>query len=63
MFLTATGLTDRDMRSNNMDISRTYTLSGEYLKDVNTCVFSLVEGVTLRALVVRERQVSNVQDN
>ena len=51
------------MRSNNMDTTRTYTLSGEYLKDMNTCVFSLVEGVTMRALKVRERPVSDVQNN
>ena len=51
------------MRSNNMDTTRTYSLSGEYLKDMNTCVFSLVEGVTMRALKVRERPVSDVQNN
>ena len=51
------------MRSNNMDITRTYTLSGEYIKGMNTCVFSLVDGVTMRALIVRERQTSDVQDN
>lgn len=36
------------MKTNNMDITRTYTLSGEYLKDKNTAVFSLSDGVTLR---------------
>jgi len=36
------------MRTNNMDITKTYTLSGEYLKDKNTAVFSLSDGVTLR---------------
>ena len=51
------------MRSNNMDTTRTYTLSGEYLKEMNTCVFSLVDGVTMRALKVRERPVSDVQNN
>lgn len=48
------------MRSNNMDITRTYTLSGEYLKDKNTCVFSLVDGVTMRALKNQEQQPANV---
>lgn len=38
------------MKSNNLDTSRTYTLSGEYLKDKNTAVFSLVDGVTMRNL-------------
>ena len=37
------------MRSNNMDVSRTYTLSGEYIPDKNVAVFSLVDGVTLQA--------------
>ena len=36
------------MKANDLDISRTYTLSGEYLKDKNTAVFSLVDGVTPR---------------
>jgi len=36
------------MISNNMDVSRTYTLSGEYIPDKNVAVFSLVEGVTLQ---------------
>lgn len=38
------------MKSNDLDTSRTYTLSGEYLKDKNTAVFSLVDGVTIRNL-------------
>lgn len=38
------------MKSNDLDTSRTYTLSGEYLKDKNTAVFSLVDGVTMRNL-------------
>ena len=38
------------MLSNNMDVSRTYTLSGEYIPDKNIAVFSLVDGVTLQAL-------------
>ena len=38
------------MLSNNMDVSRTYTLSGEYIPDKNVAVFSLVDGVTLQAL-------------
>ena len=38
------------MRSNNMDVTRTYTLSGEYVPDKNVAVFSLVDGVTLQAL-------------
>lgn len=37
------------MKYNDLDISRTYTLSGEYLKDKNITVFSLVDGVSLRA--------------
>ena len=36
------------MRANNLDPSKTYTLSGEYLADKNIAVFSLVTGVTLR---------------
>ena len=36
------------MKSNDLDTTRTYTLSGEYLKDKNTAIFSLVDGVTLR---------------
>ena len=35
------------MHSNNMDTTRTYILSGEYIKDKNIAVFSLVKGVTL----------------
>ena len=38
------------MRSNNMDVTRTYTLSGVYVPDKNVAVFSLVDGVTLQAL-------------
>ncbi len=38
------------MKSNDLDTTRTYTLSGEYLKDKNTAVFSLVDGVTIRNL-------------
>ena len=38
------------MRSNNMDVTRTYTLTGEYVPDKNVAVFSLVDGVTLQAL-------------
>lgn len=38
------------MSSNNLDTSRTYTLSGGYLEEKNTAVFSLVEGVSIRAL-------------
>ena len=48
------------MRSNNMDITRTYTLSGEYLKDVNTCVFSLVDGVTVRAMKNQGQKTDDV---
>lgn len=48
------------MRSNGMDITRTYTLSGEYLKDKNIAVFSLVDGVTMRALKSQEQQPENV---
>lgn len=38
------------MKTNQMDISKTYVLSGEYLEEKNTAVFSLVEGVSLRTL-------------
>lgn len=51
------------MRSNGMDITRTYTLSGEYLKDKNIAVFSLVDGVTMRALKKLEQQTDELQDN
>lgn len=51
------------MRSNGMDITRTYTLSGEYLKDKNIAVFSLVDGVTMRALKKLDQQTDEVQDN
>lgn len=37
------------MSANDLDITKTYTLSGEYLKDMNIAVFSLVTGATLRA--------------
>lgn len=36
------------MKSNDLDTSRTYTLTGEYLEDKNIAVFSLVDGVRLR---------------
>ena len=35
------------MKSNDLDISRTYTLTGEYIEDINTAVFSLTDGITL----------------
>jgi len=44
------------MKANNLDISRTYTLPGEYLEEKNIAVFSLVEGVSMRAL--KEASVS-----
>ncbi len=37
------------MKSNDLDISRTYTLSGDYLADKNIAVFSFVDRVSLRA--------------
>ena len=43
------------MKTNQMDISKTYVLSGEYLEEKNTAVFSLVEGVRLRTLKGLER--------
>ena len=43
------------MKTNQMDISKTYVLSGEYLEEKNTAVFSLVEGVSLRTLKGLER--------
>ena len=36
------------MKSNDLDTSKTYTLTGEYLEDKNIAVFSLVDGVRLR---------------
>ena len=36
------------MRTNQMDTSKTYVLSGEFLEEKNTAVFSLEEGVSLR---------------
>ena len=36
------------MEANDLDTSRSYTLSGEYLEDENAAVFSLVDGVILR---------------
>ncbi len=36
------------MRTNDLDITKTYVLSGEYLADANTAVFSLTEGATIR---------------
>lgn len=36
------------MLTNDLDISKTYNLSGAYIKDRNTAVFSLVTGVTVR---------------
>ena len=44
------------MKTNNLDTSRTYTLSGEYLKEKNSAVFSLVNDVTLRALRTESTQ-------
>lgn len=44
------------MKTNNLDTSRTYTLSGEYLKEKNAAVFSLVNDVTLRALRTESTQ-------
>ena len=43
------------MKTNQMHISKTYVLSGEYLEEKNTAVFSLVEGVSLRTLKGLER--------
>lgn len=36
------------MKSNDLDTSKTYTLTGEYLEEKNIAVFSLVDGVRLR---------------
>lgn len=36
------------LMANDLDASRTYVLSGEYLKSKNTAVFSLITGVVLR---------------
>ena len=33
------------MQANDLDITRTYTLPGEYLEDINTAVFSLADGI------------------
>lgn len=48
------------MRSNGMDITRTYTLSGEHLKEKNIAVFSLVDGVTMRALKRLDQQTDDL---
>ena len=37
----------RIMKSNDLDVSRTYTLSGEYIEDMNSAVFSLTDGITM----------------
>lgn len=37
------------MRTNDLDTTKTYVLSGEYLSDLNTAVFSLTDGATLRS--------------
>ena len=44
------------MKTNNLDTGRTYTLSGDYLKEKNAAVFSLVNGITLRALRTESTQ-------
>lgn len=36
------------MNANNMDTTRTYTLSGEHIRDKNIAIFSLIEGVVRR---------------
>ena len=41
------------MRSNSLDVTKTYTLSGDHIKDNNTAVISLVKGVTLRCAKLR----------
>ena len=38
------------MMENNLDTAKTYVLSGNYLKEKNTAVFSLTEGVSLRIM-------------
>ncbi len=38
------------MLTNNLDITRSYTLTGEYLEEQNTAIFSLIEGVSLLSL-------------
>lgn len=43
------------MMMNELDVTKTYTLSGSYLEEKKTAVFSLTEGVTLRNLKA-ERQ-------
>lgn len=37
------------MKENDMDVSKTYNLLGEYIQEKNKAVFSLVSGVTERA--------------
>ena len=34
------------MKANDLDVTKTYTLPGEYLEDINTAVFSLTDGIT-----------------
>ncbi len=38
------------MRANNLDVTKTYMFSGEYLSDAKAAVFSLTEGATIRGL-------------
>lgn len=38
------------MKMNELDVSKTYVLSGSYLEEKKMAVFSLTEGVTLRSL-------------
>ena len=44
------------MRANDLDISRTYSVSGEYLEGKNIAVFSLIGGASIRA--AKENSVS-----
>lgn len=48
MRINSKGFVHSIMQANDLDISRTYTIAGEFLKDKNTAVFSLADGVTLR---------------
>lgn len=49
------------MKMNDMDVSKTYNLVGEYIKEKNTAVFSLVRGVTERAQERRVRKMKKAK--
>ena len=44
------------MSTNDLDISRTYTLVGTYFEKKNVAIFSLAEGITLRKIKAKHNQ-------